>query len=73
VLWDVLMEMGYETEGLYIDLGIEGYSERSKEKVLAYAAARGRPPSWWTSRRRGSDPRGVAGRADTGVLRLRPP
>jgi len=44
VLWDVLMEMGYETEGLYIDLGIEGYSERSKEKVLAYAAARGKTP-----------------------------
>jgi tRNA(Ile)-lysidine synthase TilS/MesJ len=44
VLWDVLMEMGYETEGLYIDLGIEGYSERSKEKVLAYAASRGKTP-----------------------------
>jgi len=44
VLWDVLMTLGYETEGLYIDLGIEGYSERSKEKVLAYAAARGKSP-----------------------------
>ncbi|MGE5189477.1 MAG: tRNA(Ile)-lysidine synthetase [Gemmatimonadota bacterium] len=44
VLWDVLMEMGYRTEGLYIDLGIEGYSARSKEKVLAYAAARGKEP-----------------------------
>jgi tRNA(Ile)-lysidine synthase TilS/MesJ len=44
VLWDVLMELGYETEGLYIDLGIEGYSERSKEKVLAYAASRGKSP-----------------------------
>jgi len=44
VLWDVLMEMGYETEGLYIDLGIEGYSERSKEKVLAYAASRAKTP-----------------------------
>ena len=44
VLWDVLMELGYQTEGLYIDLGIEGYSERSREKVLAYAAARGKTP-----------------------------
>ena len=44
VLWDVLMDMGYETEGLYIDLGIEGYSERSKEKVIAYAEARGKQP-----------------------------
>lgn len=44
VLWDVLSELGYETEGLYIDLGIEGYSDRSREKVLAYAAARGKSP-----------------------------
>jgi len=44
VLWDVLMEMGYETEGLYIDLGIEGYSERSREKVEAYARERGKRP-----------------------------
>ncbi len=44
VLWDVLMELGYRTEGLYIDLGIEGYSARSREKVLAYAASRGKAP-----------------------------
>jgi tRNA-5-methyluridine54 2-sulfurtransferase len=44
VLWDVLMELGYRTEGLYIDLGIEGYSERSREKVTAYAEARGKTP-----------------------------
>ena len=44
VLWDVLMEMGYETEGLYIDLGIEGYSDRSREKVIAYAKAHGKQP-----------------------------
>jgi tRNA(Ile)-lysidine synthase TilS/MesJ len=44
VLWDVLMEEGYETEGLYIDLGIDGYSDRSKERVLAYAASRGKTP-----------------------------
>jgi len=44
ILWDVLMDEGYETEGLYIDLGIDGYSDRSKEKVLAYAASRGKTP-----------------------------
>ena len=44
VLWDILMELGYRTEGLHIDLGIEGYSDLSLEKVLAYAAARGKEP-----------------------------
>ena len=44
VLWDVLMEMGYETEGLYIDLGIEGYSDRSREKVIDYAREKGKRP-----------------------------
>jgi uncharacterized protein (TIGR00269 family) len=44
VLWDVLMELGYQTEGLHIDLGIEGYSSRSREKVLAFAGARGKEP-----------------------------
>ncbi|GAB4369496.1 MAG: TIGR00269 family protein [Deltaproteobacteria bacterium] len=44
VLWDILMELGYDTEGLYIDLGIPGYSERSREKVEAYAASRGKEP-----------------------------
>lgn len=44
VLWDILMELGYEAEGLYIDLGIPGYSERSREKVLAYAGLRGKEP-----------------------------
>lgn len=44
VLWDILMELGYRTEGLYIDLGIEEYSDRSREKVLAYAGARGKEP-----------------------------
>jgi len=44
VLWDALIDAGYETEGLYIDLGIDGYSERSKEKVLGYAASRGKMP-----------------------------
>lgn len=44
VLWDVLIDEGYETEGLYIDLGIDGYSRRSKEKVLSFAASRGKTP-----------------------------
>lgn len=40
VLWNELLEMGYEAEGLYIGLGIPGYSDRSKEKVLAFAESR---------------------------------
>jgi tRNA-5-methyluridine54 2-sulfurtransferase len=44
VLWDELLEMGYDAEGLYIGLGIPGYSDRSKEKVLAFAEARGKKP-----------------------------
>jgi tRNA(Ile)-lysidine synthase TilS/MesJ len=42
VLWDILLDLGYDAEGLYIDLAIPGYSERSKERVLAYAASRGK-------------------------------
>src|SRR5512134_3914718 len=44
VLWDILMELGYRTEGLHIDLGIEGYSALSREKTLSYAASRGKEP-----------------------------
>ena len=44
VLWDILIELGYRTEGLHVDLGIDGYSARSREKVLAYAGARGKDP-----------------------------
>jgi len=44
VLWDILMELGYDSEGLYIDLGIPGYSDRSREKVAAFAASRGKEP-----------------------------
>jgi uncharacterized protein (TIGR00269 family) len=53
VLWDILMELGYDTEGLYIDLGIGGYSDRSGEKVLAFAAARGKDPIVVDLRREG--------------------
>lgn len=40
-LWDVLRQQGYQADGLYIDLGIDGgfgYSTRSREKVEAFAA-----------------------------------
>lgn len=41
VLWKVLMEMGYRTAGLHVDLGIGGdYSRRSREKAEAFAAER---------------------------------
>ncbi|MHC1567487.1 MAG: ATP-binding protein [Candidatus Syntropharchaeia archaeon] len=33
VLWNVLSDLGYDTTGLHIDLGIEGYSEVSRKKV----------------------------------------
>jgi len=40
-LWDVLLEAGYPTTGLYIDLGIFDYSRESKARCQAFAAARG--------------------------------
>lgn len=42
-LWDVLIEEGYRTAGLYLDLGISEYSEDSKAKCEAFAAARSQP------------------------------
>ncbi|MBN1876184.1 MAG: adenine nucleotide alpha hydrolase family protein [Anaerolineae bacterium] len=39
-LWDVLLQLGYQVDGLYIDLGIDGgfgYSTVSKEKAQAFA------------------------------------
>ncbi|AAC07321.1 TIGR00269 family protein [Aquifex aeolicus] len=36
-LWHVLRKLGYEADGLYINLGIGEYSEKSKEKVLKFA------------------------------------
>ena len=40
-LWDILIRLGYETEGLYIHLGIdhEGYSDESEERVRAFSRA----------------------------------
>ena len=40
-LWDVLLDMGYRADGLYLGLGIGGYSDRSGAIVRDFAAARG--------------------------------
>ncbi len=40
-LWDVLIDEGYRTAGLYLDLGIFDYSVESKSKCESFAAARG--------------------------------
>jgi len=42
-LWDVLLDEGYTTTGLYLDLGIFEYSVESKSKCEAFAAKRGVP------------------------------
>jgi tRNA-5-methyluridine54 2-sulfurtransferase len=42
-LWDVLIELGHRTTGLYLAQGIGGYSTRSQEKVEAFARARDLP------------------------------
>ncbi len=42
-LWDVLLDLGYQAEGLYIGLGIDGglsYSALSLEKIEGFMAAR---------------------------------
>jgi tRNA-5-methyluridine54 2-sulfurtransferase len=40
-LWDLLLELGYRADGLYLSLGIGAYSERSKQLCQAFADARG--------------------------------
>src|SRR5256886_7055733 len=42
-LWDVLLDEGYSTTGLYLDLGIFDYSVESRAKCETFAAARGVP------------------------------
>jgi len=42
-LWDMLADLGHDTTGLYLGLGIGAYSDRSREKVEQFAAARGLP------------------------------
>jgi len=39
-LWDILMDLGYDVTGFYLDLGIGGYSSRSKELSIAFAEER---------------------------------
>jgi tRNA-5-methyluridine54 2-sulfurtransferase len=40
-LWDILLDLGYEVTGFYLDLGIGGYSIRSKDAAIAFAGGRG--------------------------------
>jgi uncharacterized protein (TIGR00269 family) len=40
-VWDMLLELGYEADGLYIGLGIGDYSDESGEYATAFAAERG--------------------------------
>jgi uncharacterized protein (TIGR00269 family) len=42
-LWDVLIDEGYRTTGLYLDLGIFDYSKESKARCEAFAARRNVP------------------------------
>ncbi|WP_447974316.1 ATP-binding protein [Nitrospira sp. Kam-Ns4a] len=36
-LWDILLKLGYRADALYVDLGIPGYSAKSREKVERFA------------------------------------
>lgn len=40
-LWDALLAMGYEVDGLYVGLGIGGYSSRSRQVCESFATTRG--------------------------------
>jgi tRNA-5-methyluridine54 2-sulfurtransferase len=40
-LWDLLLDLGYDTTGFYLDLGIGGYSTRSKQACLDFADRKG--------------------------------
>lgn len=40
-LWDILLDLGYEVDGLYVELGIGGYSSRSGEVCRRFAEQRG--------------------------------
>ena len=54
-LWDILNRLGYDTTGLFVDVGIQekSYSRRSLEVVKAFAAERGLSliveslKTWW--------------------------
>jgi len=38
-LWDILLKLGYKTDALYVNLGIGGYSESSRQKVVQFSEA----------------------------------
>lgn len=40
-LWDILLDLGYDADGLYLGLGIGDYSEGSGDHARGYAEARG--------------------------------
>ena len=40
-LWDILLDLGVEADGLYVGLGIGGYSDRSGQAARAFAEGRG--------------------------------
>jgi tRNA-5-methyluridine54 2-sulfurtransferase len=42
-LWDILLDLGYRVDGLYVGLGIGGYSQRSLELCRTFAAERAEP------------------------------
>lgn len=42
-LWEILLKMGYKADALYVDLGIPGYSTRSREKVERFAKQTAEP------------------------------
>ena len=42
-LWEMLRRQGYETTGLHLDLGIDGYSPEGRKKTEAYAELHGLP------------------------------
>jgi uncharacterized protein (TIGR00269 family) len=42
-LWDVLAELGYDTTGLYVGLGIGAYSDESHAKTADFATRRALP------------------------------
>ncbi len=83
-LWDILLDMGYRASGLYLGLGIGGYSSRSQKTVEAFAASRGATlhledlgedygfdiPDSVRNPRRGDRSKGGAGRAACGTCGL---
>ena len=40
-VWDILLELGYTADGLYLGLGIGEYSDRSGQMARAFATSRG--------------------------------